>query len=62
MPTIQELQARITALTEKLAHKPRRRASDAKAAKDAAKARKAQFKLDAWRRSHSHWSINRYAR
>jgi hypothetical protein len=60
-PTLAELQARIAALEEKLAHKPRRR-SDAKAEKAARKARAAKFKLEAWRRAHSHTSINRYAR
>ncbi|MGC2474451.1 MAG: hypothetical protein WA485_08950 [Candidatus Sulfotelmatobacter sp.] len=60
MPTLEELLARIVALEEKLAHKPRRKSD--KAAKDAAKARRARFKLEARQRARLHCSINRYAR
>jgi hypothetical protein len=61
MPTIEELKAKITALEEKLSHKPRR-ASVSKAEKARQKARHAQFKVDHWRRSRLHLSLNRYAR
>lgn len=61
MQTLEELRARIAALEAQLAHKPRRK-SDIRAEKAARKARAAKFKLEAWRRAHSHTSLNRYAR
>jgi hypothetical protein len=65
-PTREELLAKIAEL-EALAAKPERvhrtrRKSDAKAAKDAAKARRKQFKLEAQKRARLHCSLNRYAR
>lgn len=61
MPTLEDLKRQIAALEEKLAHKPRRRASDAKAEKARQKARRAQFKLEAQKRARLHCSLNRYA-
>jgi hypothetical protein len=58
--TIAEMQARIAALEEKLTHKPRTRGAG-KAERERQKARRAQFKLDRWRRSRLHLSLNRYA-
>lgn len=61
MPTIQELQARIAALEAQL-HPIKRRSPQKRAERNWAKARKAQFKLDAQKRARLHCSINRYAR
>lgn len=60
MPTREQLLARIAELeaaTAKPAHRSPKRTK--KLSPD--KARKAQFKLDAWRRAHLHTTLNRYS-
>lgn len=67
---VEQMAARIAQLEGQL-RKPARRVSasaaqramdreNRKRAKDAEKARKAQFKLEAWKRAHLHSTINRY--
>lgn len=61
--TREQMLARITALEAQLQAQqpqPRRKTGERKAAKDAARARKRQFRLDQWRRAHRHTSLNRY--
>lgn len=61
--TADEMKARIAELEGVLADPKRVRAhrsASNKAAKDAAKARKARFKLEAWKRAHLHSTLNRY--
>jgi hypothetical protein len=63
-----EMLARIAALEAQLSSnrwtKPKGRSTvdrPSKAAKAAERARRRQFKLDAWRRANRHRSLNRYA-
>jgi hypothetical protein len=55
-----ELEARIAALEDTLASKPCRQRGARSADKARERARRKQFKLDAWKRAHLHLSINRY--
>lgn len=61
--TPEQMLARISELESELKPKPRKArvgAGSAKAAKAAERARKAQFKLEALKRSRLHCSLNRY--
>jgi hypothetical protein len=59
---VDEMKARIAQLESELQPKRAKasRRSEAKSFKAAQKARKAQFKLEAWKRAHLHSSLNRY--
>jgi hypothetical protein len=65
-PTREELMAKIAQLEAIQAMKPKAAralvAAANKAAKQAAKERKARFKLEAWKRAHLHWTSCRYSR
>ena len=62
--TPEQMRAYIAALELQLGMKPRaaRKPSEAKQLKAADKARRAQFKLEAFKRARLHVSLNRYCR
>jgi len=55
-----ELEARIATLEETLASKPSRQRGARSADKVRERARRKQFKAEAWHRARLHLSINRY--